>query len=140
MVVWYVRILFGWNTRFSTSNQSSSNKETTTYDCRCALAVHANCLRTANLLFVEVIHLGFQKQKRLIISHYLDALAVLHSPNLNSIFEIHSLEANTSILCVQKHDLCVQIDALARLLCVQNHDLCILDAMTRSGYNTARSK
>ena len=37
--------------------------------------------------------------------------------------------------CVQKHDLCIQIDALALILCVQNHNLCVLDAMTCSGYN-----
>ena len=36
---------------------------------------------------------------------------------------------------LQKHELGVQIDALAQFLYVQNHDLCVLDAMTRSGYN-----
>ena len=35
-----------------------------------------------------------------------------------------------------KHDLCIQIDALAWILYVLNHDLqCVLDAMTRSGCN-----
>ena len=47
----------------------------------------------------------------------------------------YKLDANASILCVQKHHLCIHIDALARIPCVQNHDLCVLDAMMRSGYN-----
>ena len=97
--------VFGYS-RFSTSNQNSINKETTSYDlhsCPPSMrtanlsfmaygtrnfqhsirttstkrrqlttrqsplvsAVRANCLWTANLLFVEVTHLGHQNQKKL---------------------------------------------------------------------------
>ena len=55
-----------WNSRFSTFNQNSSNKETlTTRQSPLVSAVRVNCLRTANLLFVEVTHLDNQNQNKL---------------------------------------------------------------------------
>ena len=49
--------------RFSTSTQSSSNNEMTTYDLHLC-AVHANILRTANLLFVVYRTRDFQHSIR----------------------------------------------------------------------------
>ena len=34
-------------------------------------------------------------------------------------------------------NVCIQKDPFASILCIQNEKYCVLDAMTRSGYNTA---
>ena len=53
-----------WNTIFSSFSVNSSNTEMTTCQSPLVSVVHANCLQTVNLLFVEVTHSGHQNRQR----------------------------------------------------------------------------
>lgn len=83
MVVWlqckcmYVRLLFGTNKNeqdyFGTRDSQHQIRKVATKRWQLTIsqsplvsAIHANCLWTVNLLFVEVIHLGLQNQKGLV--------------------------------------------------------------------------
>ena len=57
-----------YGTRYSQHSirtAATKRRQLTTGESPLVSAVHANCLRTTNLLFVEVIHLGLHNQKRL---------------------------------------------------------------------------
>ena len=57
-----------YGTRYSQHSirtAATKRRQLTTGESPLVSAVHANCLQTTNLLFVEVIHLGLHNQKRL---------------------------------------------------------------------------
>ena len=59
-------ILYGTqNSQHPIRKAATKNRQLMTGLSPLVSAVHANCLRTVNFLFVEVIHLSLQNQKRL---------------------------------------------------------------------------